>query len=305
MQPPPQGGGCFVWGETMKARQPAEANLNQRRARRIRIVTTSTVAALTVVMLLAAAWLGTKRISLAPTVLANDPRIRGAYLVPVDGAFELAVELRVEGGAAGETGALLRAERGRFRHVLFGYAEIALLGDDAWIVYVPTRINTDSIRVPLTEFLDSSGVLSGSGAAPPPPGTVGSYLLLPDGVMVVSPGLAPIPDRVPVPEGARRRLLLGIGSDWRYATHVGHFPPELIEVAHALDDRDLTRTSETLLLWRGLQPSSVLGSPPEVEVHGGVGDLLADPHTPPTISLRGVLPLFHPESAPGPQADTP
>ncbi len=263
------------------------------------------MATLVVAMLLAAAWLGTKRISLAPTMLADDPRVRGTYLVPVDGAFDLAVELRVDGGAAGDTGALLRAERGRFRHVLFGYAEIALLEGDAWVVYVPTRINTNSIRVPLAEFLDSTGVLSARGDETSHPDAVGAYLLLPDGVVVVSPGLDPIPERIAVPDGPQRKLLLDLGRNWRYATRVGHFPSELIEVAHALDDHDFTRTSETLLLWRGLQPSSVIGSPPEVEVHGGIGELLHEPATPPTMTLRGVLPLFHPDSAPETPPDSP
>lgn len=256
-----------------------------------------------VVLLLAAAWFGSTRIAVAPSILAPDPRILGTYLVPIDDAFELAAEMRLEGGAAGEDGARLRAERSRFRHVLFGYGEIAHLEGGQWVVYVPTKLNPSTIREPLAAFLDATGILRAAGDAAGPAAPVGEYHLLPDGVLICSPGTNPLPQRTRVTAGPNRRVLMGLGRDWRYVTTKGCFPHELDLVAAALKDPELQATSETLVLWRHFQPSSVNDSPPAPEVFSGHGSLLAEPAGPPTRIVKGAIPLFPPRTPPDPMQD--
>ncbi len=276
----------------MKRLPAAETALAQGRARRIRIVTTSTVAAIVVALLLVAAWAGTTRMSVSPSVLANDPRILGSYLVPIDGAFDLAAGVRLEGDAAGRYAASLRAERARFRHILFGYAEIAFLERDQWAVYVPTRVHTGTIREPLEGFLESTGVLREAGTARP--GAVGEYSLLPDGVLVTSPGLDPLPARVRTGRGGDARVPpRPEAGEWRYATRRGYFPPELEAVARVAATASAGGTSETLVVWREFHPRPGAPDPPAAEVHPGVGDLLSGSRAGRVFLVSGVLPLFH------------
>jgi len=271
----------------------------ERRARRIRTVTTATAFALLLIALFAVAWLGNARLSAVPGMVstrasaAGLPAPYGQYLFGLEGALDLALSTHL--GGESQDRATIDAEFRRLLPVLFGHGEVLLYrfndGSEAWVLFIPFKLKPAAVEGAISDLLAATRSLA---RRPLEPSLVeadelvaGYYHFDARGLMISSISTMELPQIDDPPPGDARQLLREIGEEWRYFSPTGELPVPLAEAipSDALLMLQARRGESLMIRWTGL------GAEPEGQVFAANG-VLDSPAGEPVQILSNLLPLI-------------
>jgi hypothetical protein len=288
----------------MRPNKPETLQL-ERRARRIRIVSSATAVGLLLIALFAVAWLGNARLSAVPGMVSTRPSESGLpapygqYLFGLEGALDLAISAHLAGEDTDR--ATIDAEFRRLLPVLFGHGEMLLYrfddGTEAWVLFIPFKLKPAAVEGAISDMLAATRSLARrpleSSDVETPDHVAGYYYFDARGLLISSLSTMELPLIEDAPAGEARLSLRDLGSEWRYFSPRGELPAP---VADAIPTDALLmmqgRRGESLLVrWKGL------GDAPEAEVFSANG-VLDSPAGEPVQILSNLWPLIGQPEAP-------
>lgn len=224
----------------MRPNKPETLQL-ERRARRIRVVSTATAVALLLIALFAVAWLGNARLSAVPGLVSTRatpgglPAPYGQYLFGLEGALELAIAGHFAPGDVDR--AALEAEFQRLLPVLFGHGEVLLYrfedGTEAWVLFIPFKLKPAAVEGAIADVLSATGSLARRplepGIVETPDHVAGYYYFDARGLLISSISTMELPAIEDAPGGKARMILQSLLYEWRYFSPTGEIPAPLAE----------------------------------------------------------------------------
>lgn len=222
----------------------------QRRARRVRVTTYATAAALALGALLFVAYFGLVRSARGAAVLQRPPDALGQY------SFELTDGLDVMiaslPGADEAAGTLLRERHARLKGLFHGTGQLVVFPSrdglpEQWVLHVPFLWSGEALRPNLEDLLRSSGALLPRGETAPPGAapTLGWYEVRANGLVVTSsPDLAVPPAVTLGPVAARELRRRSAAFRWEGAA----LPARLAERLR-MDQRESLPNAPVVIEW--------------------------------------------------------